>query len=106
MAANMAINTAGDTQGNRGQPHRLSLSDRAQAELTGVVDVVSFDTEQILLETTRGMLTIKGKELHVSRLQIEAGELDVEGEIDSLVYTENGAYRKKQKGSLAQRLFQ
>lgn len=102
----MSVNVAGEVQGNRGQPHKLSLVERSQVEMTGVVDVVSFDTEQILLETTRGMLTIKGKELHVSRLQIEAGEMDIEGEIDSLVYTENGAYRKKQKGSLAQRLFQ
>lgn len=52
------------------------------------------------------MLTIKGKELHVSRLHLEQGEVDVEGVVDSLVYTEDGSYAKRQKGSLVKRLFQ
>lgn len=85
--------------------HRLSLDDRSSGTLTGVVDVNAFDENQIFLETTKGMLTIRGNGLHISRLQLEEGEADVDGVIESLVYTENGAYRKKQKGSLLKRLF-
>ena len=86
--------------------HRINLQERKAGTLTGVTDVMSFDAEQILLETRKGMLTIKGKELHVSRLHLEQGEVDVEGVVDSLIYTENGSYAKKQKGSLLKRLFQ
>ena len=86
--------------------HQLSLRDRKAGTLTGIVDVISFDSQQIFLETTQGMLTIKGKELHVSRLCLEKGEVDIEGEMDSLIYTDGGAYGKKQKGSLMKRLFE
>jgi sporulation protein YabP len=86
--------------------HQINICERNKGSLSGVVDVISFDAEQILLETTQGMLTIKGKELHVSRLHLEQGEVDVEGQMDSIVYSENGPYGKKQKGSLVKRLFQ
>ena len=86
--------------------HGIHLQERKRGTLTGVVDVMAFDAEQILLETTQGMMAIKGKELHVSRLQLETGEVDVEGNVDSLVYTEQGVYGKKKKGSLIKRLFQ
>lgn len=90
----------------QGPLHQLNLRERKTGTLTGVRDVISFDSEQILLETTQGMLTIKGKELHVSRLHLEQGEVDVEGVVDSLVYTEDGSYARRQKGSLMKRLFQ
>lgn len=89
----------------QGMVHQLNLRERRAGSLTGIVDVMAFDADQILLETAQGMLTIKGKELHVSRLHLEQGEVDIEGTIDSLVYSENGSYGKKQKGSLTKRLF-
>ena len=55
--------------------HSLHLHDRETGSVSGVLDVVSFDTEIILLETTRGMLTIRGEKLHVSRLCLEKGEV-------------------------------
>ena len=90
----------------QGAVHQLSLRDRKTGTLTGIVDVISFDSQQIFLETTQGMLTIKGKELHVSRLCLEKGEVDIEGTMDSLIYTDGGVYGKKQKGSLMKRLFE
>lgn len=86
--------------------HTLNLCDRSSGSITGVVDVISFDPVTILLETTLGMLTIKGQELHVSRLCLEKGEVDLEGKIQLLQYTENGEYAKHKKGSLVKRLFQ
>ena len=47
-----------------------------------------------MLDTDMGLLTIKGKDLHVSRLTVEKGEADVDGTIDSLVYSSNEALRK------------
>jgi sporulation protein YabP len=70
------------------------MTNRAGAELTGVREVVAFDENQVILDTDLGLMTIKGKELHVSRLTLEKGELDVEGQIESLVYSSNEAYRR------------
>ena len=85
--------------------HQLDISMRQNGKITGVTEVIAFDSNQILLETSEGMLTIHGSELHVSRLHIEDGVIDVSGKVDSLIYSENGSYRKKQKGSVIKRLF-
>ena len=47
--------------------HRLMLQDRKVGSFTGILDVISFDLNEILLETEQGMLHIKGKDLHVNR---------------------------------------
>ena len=67
--------------------HKLNMESREKLFLCGVEDVDSFDENEILVYTTEGLLTIKGRELHIDRLNIEEGELMVEGEIDSLVYS-------------------
>lgn len=85
--------------------HQFCLKERREGTLTGVVDVISFDSEQIFLETTQGMLTIRGRELHVSRLQLELGEIDVEGTVDSFVYTEGGSYGRRQRRPAGQAVF-
>ena len=84
--------------------HACRLENRNAASLTGVREVVSFDENQVVMDTDMGLLTIKGKDLHVSRLTVEKGEMDVEGQIDSLTYSSNEAYRKAGQSILA-RLF-
>lgn len=84
--------------------HRLTLSNRHRCTLSGVCDVLSFDTNEIRLETEQGMLTIGGKELHVSRLTLEQGEVDIEGTVDSFTYSDTGLSGARQE-SLLTRLF-
>ena len=86
------------------QSHRLNLMDRESMTVTGVKDVMSFDESEVLLETGMGMLTIRGSGLHVNRLTLEKGEVDVAGKIDSLTYADVGTY-KRQGESLLSRLF-
>ena len=87
-----------------GLSHKLELYNREKGTMTGVLDVISFDENTIVLDTDMGLLTIKGKDLHVSRLSLEKGELDLEGHADSLVYSSNEGYRKSSQSLLA-RLF-
>ena len=87
-----------------GLSHKLELYNREKGTVTGVLDVISFDENTIVLDTDMGLLTIKGKDLHVSRLSLEKGELDLEGHADSLVYSSNEGYRKSNQ-SLWTRLF-
>ena len=83
--------------------HKLIINNRKTSMVTGVLDVLSFDLNEILLETEMGMLMIKGKDLHVNRLTLEKGEVDIEGMIDSFTYSEGG--HRKQGDSLLGRLF-
>ena len=56
--------------------HRVLMNNRQNGSFSGIVDVLSFDVNEILLETEQGMLLIKGKDLHVNRLSLEKGEVD------------------------------
>lgn len=67
--------------------HKVMLTNRRTCMVSGVADVLSFDLAEILLETDQGMLMIKGKDLHVNRLTLERGEVDIEGQIDSFTYS-------------------
>ena len=69
-------------------PHVLSLSDRRSLSVSGVQDVDSFDETTVLLYTEQGELTVKGTNLHINRLNIETGDLTLEGHIDSLTYAD------------------
>ena len=59
--------------------HKLILQNRGKGNITGICDVVSFDENAVVLDTDMGLLTIKGKELHVSRLTLEKGEVEIRG---------------------------
>lgn len=87
-----------------GLSHKVNLYNREKGTLTGILDVISFDENTIVLDTDMGLLTIRGKDLHVSRLTLEKGEIDIEGRTDSLVYSSNESYRKSGQSLLA-RLF-
>ena len=84
--------------------HKLLLSNRRTGTISGVTDVISFDIAEILLETEQGMLTIKGADLHVNRLTLEKGEVDIEGRIDRMAYSEVTDFHKA-GASILGRLF-
>ncbi len=67
-------------------PQNIVLKDREQLRVTGVTDVDSFDETVIVAYTDYGELTITGTGLHISSLDIEKGELSVDGKINSLSY--------------------
>lgn len=83
--------------------HKLMLERQKGGTITGIRDVISFDEKEILLHTEDGKLSIKGETLHVKHLDLEYGELSLEGRIDSLAYL--GRKKEKQEESLIKRLF-
>lgn len=82
-------------------PHNVILEDRKRLTVSGVSDVDSFDESAVIVYTEMGTLTVKGSDLHINALNVETGDLAVEGSISSLIYSENG----KTKGSLFSRIF-
>ena len=68
--------------------HALRLECRRRLALSGVTDVKSFDEQQIDLTTDCGSLTVEGEALHIGTLDIACGEVEVEGSISALYYSD------------------
>ena len=63
--------------------------------LTGIKDVLSFDEETVVLDTSLGRLTVKGSGLHIVNFDTKSGDLSAEGRLYALVYTteeKNGGF--------------
>lgn len=83
--------------------HHITMENRSRLVVSGVNDVDSFDENLVVLFTDMGELTVKGTGLHISRLDVDTGELEVEGEFIAFYYTE--APVKKSGGSVFSRIF-
>ena len=79
-------------------PHSIIMEDRKKLSISGVTDIDSFDEQTIIAITDLGELTIRGWNLHITRLNLEQSELLVDGEISSLTYTD---VRPQAKGFFA-----
>ena len=66
----------------------LVLENRNKLSISGVVDVLSFDDQIVIVETELGLLTVKGENLRINKLSIDTSEVIVEGEISNLNYSE------------------
>ena len=67
--------------------HAVTLNDRKQLTITGVEDVDCFNEQIVVLKTPLGTLTVTGAGLNMSQLNLEAGKVALEGEVDALEYT-------------------
>ena len=82
----------------------LILENRGKLSISGVLDVLSFDDQVVILETELGLLTVKGENLRINKLSIDTSEVIVEGDIASLAYSDNKTVEKN-KGSLINKIF-
>lgn len=82
------------------KPHTLSLNNRAELSLTGVIDVPGFDEQTIHIKLDGMSLIIKGERLHINKLSLDTGDVCIDGEINALQYTDIHASR-----SLRSKLF-
>jgi len=75
----------------------IKMLNRKVMEITGVSNVESFDSEEFLLETELGFLTVRGQNLHMKHLSLEQGLVAIEGLIHTIAYLD-GAAADKSKG--------
>ena len=75
------------------KPHNIIMESRRVMSIPGVDDVDSFDEETVVLFTEWGALTIEGENLHINRINVDTGEMQLEGTISSLAYSD-GASKK------------
>ncbi|HHV34516.1 MAG TPA: sporulation protein YabP [Syntrophomonadaceae bacterium] len=76
----------------------LTLSNRERLETSGVQKVISFDEQEINLETVIGSLILRGEGMHITHLDLTAGDLVVEGLITSLEYSEQRSKKIRARG--------
>lgn len=71
------------------------LENREKLNISGVKDVLSFDDQMVIVETELGLLTIKGENLRINKLNIDIAEVTIEGTINSLTYSDVDSISKK-----------
>ena len=84
--------------------HTISMVNREKLVVCDVEDVESFDEEKVCILTSMGMLTVLGSDFRMHKLDVEAGQLVIEGIVDELKYSEN--HRQNGQGGFFSRLFQ
>ncbi|MBQ7950332.1 MAG: sporulation protein YabP [Clostridia bacterium] len=81
----------------------IILENREKLSVSGVLDILTFDEEEITLETELGQLNIKGENLKVEKLTVDTGEVVARGSFDSIVYSKEIV---RKKGSFLKNMFQ
>ena len=81
--------------------HSVSITDRKLLSITGVKKISSFDHEEFLLETTMGILLLKGSGLELLKLDTHDGNVRIKGKIISYQYLENGKAKAKEESFMA-----
>ena len=81
----------------------LILENRSKLSISGVLDVLSFDDQVVILETELGLLTVKGENIRINKLSIDTSEVIVEGDISNLSYSDKSS--EKNKSSLMSKIF-
>ena len=81
-------------QNNKMTSHNVIMENREKVVITGIIDIHSFDDELVLTETEMGILTIKGKDLKMNKLNLDNTELIVEGQIGLLQYNDLDSVKK------------
>lgn len=80
---------------NRPKRQEVKMLNRKVLEISGVLNVESFDSEEFLLETECGFMTIKGSNLHMKNLSLDQGMVAIEGSIDQIAYLDGGSHKSK-----------
>jgi len=70
----------------RPRAHSIHIDNRMRISVTGVADVESFNEQEVMLITEAGPLNIVGSNLHLAKLNLEDGQISIEGELLALDY--------------------
>ncbi len=99
----MAIMEERNIKNQNESTQNIIVENRRRISVSGVEDVDSFDERDMILQTNLGTLSIKGEGLHINKFNVETGELIIDGDIDELIYHNDGYYDKK--SSLFSKIF-
>lgn len=83
--------------------YKLILNNRKNLYIEGVEHVANFSEEEITLNTKLGFLVLKGEGLDITQLNLEEGNLEVEGLFKTIDFAEDRSsktIKNKSKGLL------
>lgn len=83
-----------ETKKNLNIIQNIILENREKLTISGVLDVLSFDDQIIIVETELGLLTIKGENLKINKLNIETSDVTLDGLVSSLYYSNSDSMKK------------
>ena len=83
-----------DKKVSKPKVQNLILENRERLNISGVIDVESFNDESVVVDTELGVLVIRGIDLHINKLNIDSSELGIEGEIVSCEYSDRDSRSK------------
>lgn len=83
--------------------HGITINERKTILVSGVKKIENFDDEEFLMDTTMGLLTVKGENLELIKLDTMQGNVSIKGKLNSLSYIED--IKPKEKDGIFNRLF-
>lgn len=83
------------TDGKSVVNQNIIIENREKISVTGVIDIHSFDDELVIAQTDLGILTVKGDDLKMNKLNLENNELIIEGKIIAVAYSDINSNGKK-----------
>lgn len=78
----------------------ITLKDRKKLEITGVKKIDSLNSEEFLVNTTLGILLVRGEDLEMQHLDIERGILWITGMVYAMEYIDNVKKPEKKQSFL------
>lgn len=81
-------------------PHNVIIENRSSISFTGITEMGSFDEQTVVLYTDFGEIHLRGNNLHINKLSLDTNEVDINGQIEALIYTQN-----KKSGGFFSKIF-
>jgi sporulation protein YabP len=69
----------------------IFIEDRQKLTITGVELVESFNDNTIILTTVKGGIVVKGEGLNISKLNLEDGNVKIDGVVNGIAYSNKEA---------------
>lgn len=85
--------------------HQVVMVNRQFAEISGVINIESFDAREFILQTSSGMLSVRGDNLHIKTLSLENGLVSIEGSLFDVAYMDEGFHPAEKAKGMISKLF-
>ena len=83
--------------------HSINIIERKSISLSGVKKIDSFNSNEFLLDSNMGYITLKGSNLEIVKLDTFQGNVSIKGTINSISYSDK--YNKQKEESVFNKLF-
>ena len=76
------------------EKHCVTIENREIITITDVKGIDTFDDEEVCVQLTEGSMIIKGRQMHIQKLDLDEGVAAVNGEIKAVTYSRKNPDKK------------